>query len=93
LNHPHGMVVNEDGEMFVVNKGSCPWCGDGHVIMKIFGSMVELVAGNPSANNPLANGDPLESTFKVARNLSIDSDGNYIISGGEDRTVRKLSIE
>ncbi|WP_423127506.1 IPT/TIG domain-containing protein [Gaoshiqia sp. Z1-71] len=93
LNHPHGMVVNEDGEMFVVNKGSCPWCGDGHVIMKIFGDMVELVAGKPNSNNPLVNGDPLESTFKVARNLSIDSDGNYIISGGEDRTVRKLSIE
>lgn len=93
LNHPHGMVVNEDGELFVVNKGSCPWCGDGHVIVKIFGDMVELVAGNPNSNNPLMNGDPLESTFDVPRNLSIDSDGNYIIAGGEDRSVRKLSIE
>jgi hypothetical protein len=93
LNHPHGMVVNEDGEIFVVNKGSCPWCGDGHVILKIFGDVVELVAGKPDSNNPLVNGDPLESTFKVARNISIDSDGNYIIAGGEDRTVRKLSIE
>ena len=93
LNHPHGMVVNENGELFVVNKGSCPWCGDGHVIMSISGDIVEIVAGRPNSNNPLVNGDPLESTFKVARNLSIDSDGNYIISGGEDRTVRKLSIE
>jgi hypothetical protein len=93
LNHPHGMVVNEYGELFVVNKGSCPWCGDGHVIVKINGDMVELVAGNPNSNNPLMNGDPLESTFKVPRNLSIDSDGNYIIAGGDDRTVRKLSIE
>lgn len=93
LNNPHGMAVNEDGEIFVVNKGSCPWCGDGHVIVKIFGDMVELVAGKPGSNNPLVNGDPLESTFKVARNISIDSDGNYIIAGGEDRTVRKLSIE
>lgn len=93
LNHPHGMVVNEDGELFVVNKGSCPWCGDGHVIVKIFGDVVELVAGKPNSNNPLVNGDPSESTFKVARNISIDSDGNYIIAGGEDRTVRKLSIE
>ena len=93
LNHPHGMAVNEDGEIFVVNKGSCPWCGDGHVIVRIVGDVVELVAGRPNTNNPLVNGDPLESTFKVARNISIDTDGNYIISGGEDRTVRKLSIE
>ena len=55
--------------------------------------MVELVAGRPDSNDPLVNGDPLESTFRVPRNISIDSDGNYIISGGEDRTVRKLSIE
>ena len=93
LNHPHGLVVNEDGEMFIANKGDCPWCGPGHVIVKVFGDLVELVAGNPNSNNPLANGDPLEATFKVPRNLSIDSDGNYIIAGGEDRTVRKLSIE
>ena len=93
LSNPHGLVVNEDGEMFIVNKGDCPWCGPGHVIVKVFGDLVELVAGNPNSNNPLANGDPLEATFKVPRNLSIDSDGNYIIAGGEDRTVRKLSIE
>jgi hypothetical protein len=93
LNHPHGITVNNDGEIFVVNKGSCPWCSDGHVILKIFGDMVELIAGNPDSNNPLVNGDPLESTFKVPRNISIDSDGNYIIAGGDDRTVRKLSIE
>ncbi len=93
LNHPHGMVVNSDGELFVVNKGSCPWCGDGQVILKIYGDMVELVAGNPSSNSPLTNGDPLESTFDYPRNIVLDSDGNYIIAGGEDRTVRKLSIE
>lgn len=93
LNHPHGITVNNDGEIFVVNKGSCPWCPDGHVILKIFGDMVELIAGRPDTNDPLVNGDPLESTFRVPRNISIDSDGNYIIAGGEDRTVRKLSIE
>lgn len=93
FNHPHGIAVNDEGEIFVVNKGSCPWCGDGHVILKIYGDMVELVAGRPNSNDPLVNGDPLESTFKVPRNISIDSDGNYIISGGEDRSVRKLSIE
>lgn len=93
LNHPHGMAVNEDGEIFVANKGSCPWCPDGHVILKIFGDFVELAAGKPDSSDPLVNGHPLESTFKVPRNISIDSDGNYIIAGGDDRTVRKLSIE
>lgn len=93
LNHPHGMVVNEEGEIFVANKGSCAWCGDGHVILRIVGDVVDVIAGKPGSNNPLVNGDPLEATFKVPNNLSIDSDGNYIISGGDDRTVRKLSIE
>jgi hypothetical protein len=93
FNHPHGLVVNADGEIFVCNKGTCPWCGDGHCISRIAGSMVSVVAGNPNSNNPLVNGDPLEATFNTPRNLAIDSDGNYIIAGGNDRTVRKLSIE
>ena len=90
---PFGIVVNEDGEIFVVNKGECGWCNNGHVIMKIAGSTVELVAGVPDSHDPLLNGDPLESTFNGPLGIAIDSDGNYIIAGGEDRTVRKLSIE
>lgn len=90
---PFGIVVNADGEIFVGNKGECGWCGPGHVIMKISGSAVELVAGKPTSQSPLANGDPLEATFDVPLGIAIDSDGNYIIAGGEDRTVRKLSIE
>ena len=91
--YPLGIVVNADGEIFVVNKGACSWCNDGHVIMKISGGTVELVAGDPGSHDPLLNGDPLESTFNGPRNIVLDSDGNYIIAGGEDRTVRKLSIE
>ncbi len=90
---PFGIVVNADGEIFVGNKGREPWDSNGHVILKISGSAVELVAGKPNSNNPLVNGDPLESTFRVPLGMAIDSEDNYIIAGGEDRTVRKLSIE
>jgi len=55
---------------------------------------VEVVAGNPSSTSPLVNGtNPLEATFNTPRNLAIDFEGNYYIAGGNDRTVRKLSIE
>lgn len=93
LNRPFGMVVNEDGEIFVACKGDNSWDQSGHVIVKIAGDVVELVAGKPTQKDPLSNGDPLEATFTSPRTLSIDSDGNYIIAGGEDRAVRKLSIE
>ena len=90
---PFGIVVNADGEIFVVNKGRERWDANGHVIMKISGDAVELVAGKPTSQSPLVNGDPLEATFRYPSGIAIDSDGNYIIAGGEDRTVRKLSIE
>ena len=86
FNSPHGMVVNSMGEIFVVNR-------NGNYISKIFGNAVELVAGKPGVNNPLANGEPLESVFNNPRNLAIDFEGNYYVAGGNDRTVRKLSIE
>lgn len=86
FNQPHGMVVNDMGEILVVNR-------NGQYISKIVGDAVELVAGRPGSNNPLVNGDPLESRFDSPRNLAIDFEGNYYIAGGNDRTVRKLSIE
>jgi hypothetical protein len=92
--NPSGLVVNADGDIFVCNKGGCPWCGNGHVINVISGDAVSIVAGNPSYNSPLVNGtNPLEATFNEPRNLAIDFEGNYYIAGGSDRTVRKLSIE
>ncbi len=92
--NPSGLVVNEDGDIFVCNKGECPWCARGHVINRISGDAVEIVAGDPSSKDPLTNGtNPLEAKFSEPRNLAIDSDGNYFIAGGGDRTVRKLSIE
>jgi hypothetical protein len=93
LNRPVGLVVNVEGEIFVCNKGDNPWDANGHVIVKIAGDVVELVAGKPTQKDPLSNGDPLEATFSSPRTLSIDSDGNYIIAAGDDRAVRKLSIE
>ncbi|MDP4271719.1 MAG: hypothetical protein Q8909_16605 [Bacteroidota bacterium] len=92
--NPHGIVVNADGDIFVCNKGGCAWCSNGHVINRISGDAVEIVAGNAGSNGPLTNGtNPLESTFNEPRNLAIDFEGNYYIAGGSDRTVRKLSIE
>jgi len=91
--NPSGMVVNTDGEIFVCNKGGAWWEAESMVIMRIAGDAVDIVAGNKTSNSPLQNGDPLEATFKCPRMLSIDSDGNYIIAGGDDKTVRKLSIE
>jgi len=86
FDHPAGMVVNADGEIFVC-------CLNGKVIQKIVGNEVSLVAGKIGQNNPLQNGDPLDATFDGPQSISIDSDGNYIIAGRWDRTVRKLSIE
>jgi hypothetical protein len=93
FNNPHGMVVNADGEIFVCNMGTAWYSSSGHCIMKIAGDLVELVAGKPNQKDPLVNGDPLESTFNSPRNIVLDSEGNYIISGGSDKTIRKLSIE
>lgn len=91
--NPHGMVVNEDGVLFVCNKNGEWWSSNGHVIMTVGGSVAEIVAGKPSQRDPLVNGDPLEATFQCPRNIVLDSDGNFIIAGGDDKTVRKLSIE
>lgn len=91
---PSGLVVNADGDIFVCNHGGCAWCNNGHVINRISGDAVEVVAGMVGSISPLVNGtNPLEATFCVPRNLAIDFEGNYFIAGGNDWTVRKLSIE
>jgi len=93
FNKPSGLVVNADGDIIVCNKGNQPWDGQGHCISKISKNAVEVLAGKTNSNNPLLNGLPLESTFNTPRNISIDFEGNYYIAGGNDYTVRKLSIE
>ena len=94
FNNPHGLVVNADGDIFVCNKGTNSWTASGHCIDMISGDAVEVVAGNPSSISPLSNGtNPLDATFNTPHNLAIDFEGNYYIAGGNDNTVRKLSIE
>jgi hypothetical protein len=82
---PYGMAVNEDGEIFVINR-------DGNFINKISGDRVELVAGKPGSGGQV-NGLPLDSRFDSPQDIAIDADGNFYIAGGWDKTVRKLSIE
>lgn len=93
FNSPHGLVVNADGDIFVVSKGSNFWTKGGDArIQKISGDAVEIAAGN--SNGTLTNGTtPVEATFQYPRDIAIDVDGNYFIAGGNDGTVRKLSIE
>jgi hypothetical protein len=92
--YPHGIVANAEGDIFVINKGPNSWTAQGHCIYRISGDVVEIVAGSPTSISPLVNGtNPLEATFNSARNLAIDFEGNYYIAGGNDRAVRKLSIE
>lgn len=85
FHNPHGMVVNDRGQIFVCNRG--------HFINMIEGDIVEMVAGQYNTWSPLSNGDPSEAILDQPRNLAIDFEGNYFIAGGMDRTVRKLSIE
>ena len=93
FNSPHGLVVNADGDIFVVSKGYNGWTKGGDArIQKISADAVEIAAGN--SNGTLTNGTtPVEATFQYPRDIAIDVDGNYFIAGGSDGTVRKLSIE
>lgn len=93
FNSPHGLVVNADGDIFVVSKGSNFWTKGGDArIQKISGDAVEIAAGN--SDGTLTNGTtPIEATFQYPRDIAIDVDGNYFIAGGQEGTVRKLSIE
>jgi hypothetical protein len=92
FNAPHGMVVNADGDIFVTSKGANYWTvgGDSRV-QKISGDAVSIAAGTTGS---LTNGtNPQEAVFQYLRDIAIDSDGNYYIAGGNDASVRKLSIE
>jgi len=93
FNSPHGLVVNADGDIFVVSKGYNSWTKGGDArIQKISADAVEIAAGN--SDGTLTNGTtPVEATFQYPRDIAIDVDGNYFIAGGNDGTVRKLSIE
>jgi hypothetical protein len=84
---PFGMAVNEDGEIFVINRA-------GAFINKISGDIVEIVAGKPGVGGQTnGSGDPLDARFDAPQDIAIDFEGNFYIAGGWDRTVRKLSIE
>jgi len=92
FNAPHGLVVNADGDIFVTSKGSNFWTQGGDSrIQKISGDAVEIAAGTTGS---LTNGtNPKEAVFQYLRDITIDNDGNYYIAGGNDASVRKLSIE
>lgn len=92
FNAPHGLVVNADGDIFVTSKGSNYWTVGGDArIQKISGNAVSIAAGTTGS---LTNGTkPSEAVFQYPRDITIDNDGNYYIAGGNDATVRKLSIE
>lgn len=85
FHNPHGMAINADGEIFVCNKG--------HFISRIHGDLVDIVSGKYNTWSPLSNGEPSESILDQPRNFAVDFEGNYFFAGGNDRTVRKLSIE
>lgn len=93
FNSPHGLVVNADGDIFVTSKGSNYWTKGGDArIQKISGDAVSIAAG--TTGSEVTNGTkPTEAVFQYLRDIAIDSDGNYYIAGGNDGTVRKLSIE
>ena len=92
FNAPHGLVVNADGDIFVTSKGSNYWTVGGDArIQKISADAVSIAAGTTGS---LTNGTtPQEAVFQYPRDIAIDNDGNYYIAGGNDGTVRKLSIE
>ncbi len=90
LNNPAGMVIDEFGDIYVVNV-------DGYSISKCDrkSGWVSLVAGIPGDGwLQHEDGDPLEAKFHLPYGISDDEEGNFIIcecySGG---TIRKLAIE
>lgn len=88
LYYPGGITVDSDGNIY--------WCNiDGNTIEKCDrkSGYVSLLAGAPKAAGHV-DGDPLESKFYLPFGISIDEDGNYIISECYGSgVIRKLAIE
>ena len=84
---PYGMTVTSDGDIYVVNRA-------GSFINKISGDQVEIVAGSPGQSGQVnSDTEPLDARFNSPQDIAVDSEDNFYIAGGWDRTIRKLSIE
>jgi hypothetical protein len=52
------------------------------------------VAGAPGQGGQVnSDTEPLDARFNSAQDIAVDSEDNFYIAGGWDRTIRKLSIE
>ena len=84
---PYGMTVTSDGDIYVINRA-------GAFISRISGDYVETVAGKPGVGGQVnSDTEPLDAQFNSPQDIAADSEDNFYIAGGWDRTVRKLSIE
>jgi hypothetical protein len=84
---PYGMTVTSDGDIYVINRA-------GSFISRISGDQVEVVAGKVgSGGQTNSDTEPLDAQFNSPQDIAADSEDNFYIAGGWDRTVRKLSIE
>ena len=84
---PMGMTETSDGDIYIINRA-------GNFISKISGDQVSVVAGKPGSGGQVnSDTEPLDARFNFAQDIAVDSEDNFYIAGGWDRTVRKLSIE
>ena len=81
------MACTSDGELYVINRG-------GNFINKVVGDQVEIVAGKPGSGGHVnSDTEPTDARFDSPQDITVDSEDNFYIAGGWDRTVRKMSIE
>jgi len=84
---PYGLTVTSDGEIYVINRA-------GSFISRISGDQVDVVAGAPGQGGQVnSDTEPLDARFNSPQDIAVDSEDNFYIAGGWDRTIRKLSIE
>jgi hypothetical protein len=84
---PYGLTVTSDGDIYVINRA-------GNFISRISGDQVEVVAGAPGQSGQVnSDSEPLDARFNSPQDIAVDSEDNFYIAGGWDRTIRKLSIE